>query len=195
MIKGWSKIQFKDWQIWQRTEFDSQNLFPVFPFLACSFSFYCCTFPDFEVVSLGLPNPSVRAGRVRKTWFNHMLILYLTRHLELKRLNSKSSFYSWGNQVQGAKYPRSNNNRTTFVFAFCLGQQIVTEGLPSDTQGTKVLNLTRISMKTLCINPNILDSYDFNILEVSYQSVQPGLVSCPKPAELWEGKPNHYFYH
>lgn len=58
-------------------EFDSQNLFQVFPFLACSFSFYCCTFLDFGVESLELPNPSVQAGRVReKHDLNHMLILF-----------------------------------------------------------------------------------------------------------------------
>lgn len=48
-----------------RMGFDSQNLFQVFPFLACSFSFCCCTFLDFGVVSLGLPNPSAQADRVR----------------------------------------------------------------------------------------------------------------------------------
>lgn len=47
-------------------ESDSQNLSQVFPFLACSFSFCCCTFLDFGVESLGLPGPSVPAGRIRE---------------------------------------------------------------------------------------------------------------------------------
>lgn len=76
-------------------EFDSQNLFQVFPFLACSFSFCCCTFLDFGAVSLGLPSPSVQARRVNKNHdLNHMLILYLNRHLELKGFNSNSSFHT-----------------------------------------------------------------------------------------------------
>lgn len=113
-----------------------------------------------------------------------MLTLYLTRCLEWKGFH----FFTLRlrDQVQGVTRLGSNNIGTTFVLHFCLGEQIVTECLPSETQSTKVLTFSGISIKTHAL---IQTSLIIMILIcLKYPIIQSNLVRCfdPKPPGLWE---------
>jgi hypothetical protein len=129
-------------------EFNSQNLFQVFPFLACSFSFCYCTFLDFGVVFLELPNPSVQArSGIKKYDLHHILILYLTKCLELKGFNSTSSFCSWGpgpwcwlSIINALPTIKWNYFCTQF-------NKQVTEYLPMDIQSAKLLTFDNFLLK------------------------------------------------
>lgn len=141
----------------QRADLNSQSLSPAFPFLACSFSFCCCTFLDFAAEFLGLPNPSVQAEVGEKN-VNHMHILYSPKWLVLKGLASKSWLCSWGSRSMA---PGLMQHWNALAFTFWLVQEAA-------RQWHWVLSCLlcwEFVFKNMCINQNIL----INLLSASLE--------------------------